>query len=78
MSFPRIDIPSVGNTRQLLSLLVGIFQDLFDYPWILPLYKCDSLDDLINSFEEKVIAPAATKAKEVEERRMKLENELSP
>jgi hypothetical protein len=35
-------------------------------------YHYDSLEDLLASLEEKVIAPAAAKAQEIEERRRHL------
>jgi uncharacterized protein YjbI with pentapeptide repeats len=54
----------------------GMFKDLEDYPWVLKPYKYDSLSHLLDSLEEKVIAPAEAKAKEIENRRRILEEEM--
>jgi uncharacterized protein YjbI with pentapeptide repeats len=54
----------------------GMFEDLLDYPWVLPPYKYDNTNHLINSLEEKVILPAASKAREIEAKRKKFEEQM--
>ena len=46
----------------------GMFQDLRKYDWVLEVYRYDSLEGLLASLGEKVIAPAEAKAKELERR----------
>jgi uncharacterized protein YjbI with pentapeptide repeats len=46
----------------------GMFQDLRKYDWVLEVYQYDSLEDLVASLGENVIAPAEAKAKELEKR----------
>lgn len=41
----------------------AMFRDLSKYPWVLTIYKYKNLDELIQSIEAKVIAPAEEKAK---------------
>jgi uncharacterized protein YjbI with pentapeptide repeats len=47
----------------------GMIEDFLDYDWVLEEYKYDSLDHLIGSFKDNVIAPAEAKAKELLEKR---------
>ncbi len=54
----------------------GMFRDLEDYPWVLPTYRYESVEDLLDTLVEKVIAPVAAKAKDIEERRKVLEKGL--
>ena len=44
----------------------GMFQDLSQYPWVLPLLKYDTGENLIKVLEEAVIKPALEKAGELE------------
>jgi hypothetical protein len=37
-----------------------MFKDYWKYPWVLPIYNYQNLDDLINSLLEKVITPLET------------------
>lgn len=71
-------LPSLPVQPLLLSseYEYGMFKDFLDYPWVLIPYRYDSTEDLLASLEEKVIAPAAAKAKEIEERRKALEREM--
>jgi hypothetical protein len=55
----------------------SMFEAFRDYPWVLPLYRYDSLDGLLAVLEEKVIVPAVRKAEEIEERRKALEKEIT-
>ena len=72
-------LPSLPVQTLLLSSGkgYGMFEDLLDYPWVLPLYKYDSPDHLIQSLEEKVILPAASKAREIEAKRKKFEEQMN-
>jgi hypothetical protein len=72
-------IPSLPVQPLLLSseYEYGMFKDLLDYPWVLAPYRYESLEILINTLAEKVIAPAAAKANEIEERRKAFEEEMS-
>jgi uncharacterized protein YjbI with pentapeptide repeats len=54
----------------------GMFEDLLDYPWVLPPYKYDNTIHLISTLEEKVILPAASKAREIETKREKFEEQM--
>jgi hypothetical protein len=55
----------------------AMFRDFFDYPTVLRPHRYDDLDKLLSSLEERVIVPAATKAKEIEERRNAFERDLA-
>ncbi len=43
----------------------GMFRDLMKYDWVLEVHRYDSLESLLASLGEKVIAPAEAKAKEL-------------
>ena len=51
----------------------AMFKDFLDYPWVLTPYRYDSLERLLASLEEEVIAPAINKVREIEKRRQLLE-----
>lgn len=55
----------------------AMFKDFLDYPWVLLPYRYGSLEELLASLEEKVIAPAAAKAQEIEARRRALEKSMA-
>jgi len=46
----------------------GMFQDLMKYDWVLEVHRYDSLEGLLASLGDRVIAPAEAKAKELEKR----------
>ena len=46
----------------------GMFEHLKRYPWVLEIHRYRGLDDLIETLEEKVIAPAETKVLEIRKR----------
>ena len=46
----------------------GMFQDLRKYDWVLEVHRYDSLEGLLASLGDRVIAPAEAKAKELEKR----------
>src|SRR5258708_6583699 len=56
--------PLLNGTRRLYTM----FPDFKQYPYVLPGYRYNSLADLQETFEEKVIKPAEEKAKELERR----------
>jgi uncharacterized protein YjbI with pentapeptide repeats len=47
----------------------GMFQDLRDYPWVLPPYEYEDLTQLRDSLEERIIGPSVFKAEEIQRRR---------
>ncbi len=71
-------LPSLPVQPLLLSTqhAYGMFQDFYDYPWVLKLYLYDDLHGLLSSLD-KVITPAEVKSKEIEDRREVLEKELA-
>ena len=71
--------PSVPVRPLILSSQYeySMFKDLLDYPWVLMPYRYDSLEELLTSLEEKVIAPATAKVQEIEDRREAIEKEVA-
>ena len=71
--------PSVPVRPLILSSQYeySMFKDLRDYPWVLMPYRYDSLEELLTSLEEKVIAPATAKVQEIEDRREAIEKEVA-
>ena len=69
------NLPSLPVQPILLSseYEYAMFRDFTDYPWVLAPYRYESVAELLGSLEEKVIRPAAAKAKEIEERRLAFE-----
>jgi uncharacterized protein YjbI with pentapeptide repeats len=55
----------------------GMFKDLLDYHTVLTPYRYDSLENLLLSLKDKVIAPAVIAARKVMERRARIEKEIS-
>ncbi|MDT5268282.1 MAG: hypothetical protein QOH49_468 [Acidobacteriota bacterium] len=51
----------------------GMFKDFLDYPWVLAPYRYDSIKRLLPALSERVIVPAITKAKEIEDKHKDLE-----
>jgi hypothetical protein len=43
----------------------AMFKDFLDYPWVLMPYRYESLEELLVSLEDEVIAPAINKAQEL-------------
>jgi uncharacterized protein YjbI with pentapeptide repeats len=72
------NLPSLPVQPILLSseFEYGMFKDLEDYPWVLKLFRYDTVENLLDSIEEKIITPVAAKAKEIEERRRLIEDQL--
>jgi uncharacterized protein YjbI with pentapeptide repeats len=73
------DLPSLPVQPLIVSseYEYGMFVDFLNYPWVLAPYRYDSLEDLLSSLGERVIAPAAAKAAETEERRKAIEREMA-
>jgi uncharacterized protein YjbI with pentapeptide repeats len=67
--FQRIvpDLPSVPvqPILQTSASEYGMFEHFKRYPWVLEVYQYQSLEDVIATLTEKVIAPAELKAKEL-------------
>lgn len=55
----------------------AMFKDFLDYPWVLMPYRYESLEELMVSLDDEVIAPAINKAREVQERRKAIEREMT-
>jgi len=55
----------------------AMFKDYWKYEWVLPVYRYEGLDRLLEVLGEKVIAPAEGKVKALEERRRMIEAELT-
>jgi uncharacterized protein YjbI with pentapeptide repeats len=73
------DLPSLPIQPLILSSQheYAMFKDFLHYPWVLSPHRYDSPELLLESLVEKVITPAETKAKEIEERRKAFEEEIS-
>ena len=70
------NLPSLPVQPLILSTAYeyAMFKDLMDYPWVLEPYRYADVHELVSSLEIKVIAPAAGKVKELEQRRKRLED----
>lgn len=71
-------LPSVPIQPILLSTQYeySMFSDFFDYPWVLRPYLYGSLEELLMSLQQNVIAPAVAKAEEIALRRRAYEEEM--
>ena len=67
LSFIVPDLPSVPVQPLLLngSGEYGMFEHFRRYPWVLPIYRYDSQDQLIADLSERVIRPAEIKVQEL-------------
>ena len=54
-----------------------MFKDLRKYDWVLPIYRYEGLEQLLEKLPEKVIAPSEAKVKTLQERRRIIEAELT-
>jgi hypothetical protein len=54
-----------------------MFKDLLKYEWVLPVYRYEGLEPLLETLAEKVIAPAEAKVNALAERRRMIEAELT-
>jgi uncharacterized protein YjbI with pentapeptide repeats len=59
------------------SRAYAMFKDYWKYDWVLPVYRYEGLEPLLATLAERVIAPAEGKVKGLEERRRRIEAELT-
>jgi uncharacterized protein YjbI with pentapeptide repeats len=73
------DNPSLPVRPLILSSQYeyAMFKDFLNYPWVLVPYRYNSLEELLVSLEDEVIAPAINKAREIEARRRAIEQEMT-
>lgn len=71
-------LPSLPVQPLLLAsqYVYGMFQDFYDYPWVLKPFVYEDIGGLVSSLDE-VIRPAEIKARESKDRRELLEKELA-
>jgi len=55
----------------------AMFKDYWKYEWLLPVHRYEGLAPLLATLAEKVIAPAEAKVQALEERRRRIEAELT-
>ncbi len=55
----------------------AMFKDYWKYDWVLPVYRYEGIEPLLAALAENVIAPAEGKVKALEERRRRIEAELT-
>ena len=68
---PSLAVP-VQPLLEGLAKPYAMFKDYWKYEWVLPPYRYEGLQLLLATLSEKVIAPAETKVKALEERREQL------
>ena len=65
---PHLQVPVQPLLLEGSTGEYAMFQDLSKYPWVLPIHQYKDIDYLLDSLGEKVIAPAESKAQELEKR----------
>jgi hypothetical protein len=55
----------------------AMFKDYWKYDWVLPVYRYEGLEQLLEKLPEKVIDPSEGKVKALQERRRLIEAELT-
>jgi uncharacterized protein YjbI with pentapeptide repeats len=74
-------VPSLAVPVQPLlegaSRPYSMFKDYWKYDWVLPVYRYEALEPLLEMLAEKVIAPAEGKVTALQERRRFIEAELT-
>jgi uncharacterized protein YjbI with pentapeptide repeats len=73
---PHLAVP-VQPLIEGLSRPYAMFQDYWKYDWVLPVYRYEGIEPLLATLAEKIIAPAEGKVKALEERRRRIETELT-
>jgi uncharacterized protein YjbI with pentapeptide repeats len=73
---PHLAVP-VQSLLEGSSRPYAMFKDYWKYEWVLPPYHYEGLKPLLATLAECVIAPAEAKVKVLEERRRKVEAELT-
>ncbi len=64
---PRLTSVPVVPLLEASSSVYGMFQDFLPYPWVLELLQYADLQELMSSLDEKVIARAEVKARELQQ-----------
>jgi Pentapeptide repeats (8 copies) len=72
---PNLAVP-VQPLLEGASRPYAMFKDYWKYDWVLPVHRYESLELLLLTLADKVIAPAEAKVKALEERRQTIEAEL--
>jgi hypothetical protein len=70
---PHLAVPVQSDS----SPPYAMFKDYWKYEWVLPVYRYKGIEPLLATLAEKVIAPAEGKMKALQERRRKVEAELT-
>jgi uncharacterized protein YjbI with pentapeptide repeats len=74
-------VPSLAVPVQPLlegaSRPYAMFKDYWKYDWVLPVHRYEGLESLLATLAEKVIDPAEAQVKALEERRRRIEAELT-
>jgi uncharacterized protein YecE (DUF72 family) len=66
---PTLSVPAKPLLLKGETGEYAMFRDLGKYPWVLPIYRYKDTDELINSLDAKVIAPAEKTARELTKRK---------
>jgi hypothetical protein len=73
---PHLAVP-VQPLIEGASRPYAMFTDYWKYDWVLPVYRYEGLEPLLATLADKVIAPAEAKVNALQERRRKIEAELT-
>jgi uncharacterized protein YjbI with pentapeptide repeats len=73
---PNLAVP-VQPLLEGSSRPYAMFKDYWKYDWVLPVYRYEGVDPLLLTLADKVIAPAEGKVKALQERRRRIEAELT-
>jgi len=73
---PSLTVP-VQPLLEGSSRPYAMFKDYWKYEWVLPVYRYEGLELLLEMLAEKVIAPAEEKVQALAERRRTIEAELT-
>src|SRR5262249_31979006 len=73
---PDLAIP-VQPLLEGVSRPYAMFKDYWKYDWVLPIYRYEGLGQLLTTLTHKVISPAEEKVKALNERRHRIEAELT-
>jgi len=68
---PRLKVP-VQPLLNAIEKPYGMFEDFYDYKWVLDIYRYNGINDLMNNLKEKIIVPAEALAQKLEDRKRKL------
>src|SRR5215475_3755580 len=76
MTLASVRVP-VQTLLESTDKAFGTLSDFMDYAWFLRPYRYSTLDSLLASLQVAVITPAEDKARELDERRKAIEEELT-